>query len=119
MHISCTDLPDLSQIMQQGPLPLINSVRCELLDQPRFINQLCNLEGRTARGGRDSIDHRPNGHDDTANCVAGVLVLAGVVKKQVSFVSPFGASQPHFFPGSDSTAWARGPPGWPRNGGSQ
>ena len=27
---------------------------------------------RTARGGRDSIDHAPGGHDDLANAVAGV-----------------------------------------------
>jgi hypothetical protein len=75
--------------------------------QPRVSHGACQ---------RDSIDHRPNGHDDIANCLAGVLVLADVVKKQMSFVPPFGASQPHFFPGSDNTAWASGPPGWPRNG---
>ena len=32
------------------------------------------LERRTARGGRDSIDHTPGGHDDLANAAAGVLV---------------------------------------------
>ena len=26
--------------------------------------QLCGLDRRTARGGRDSIDHAPGGHDD-------------------------------------------------------
>ena len=36
-------------------LPLINSGEVELLDNKRLINQLCNLERRTARGGRDSI----------------------------------------------------------------
>jgi hypothetical protein len=30
-------------------------------------------ERRTARGGRDSIDHAPNAHDDLANSVAGVV----------------------------------------------
>jgi hypothetical protein len=29
---------------------------------------------RTARSGKDSIDHSPGGHDDLANVVAGVLV---------------------------------------------
>ena len=34
------------------------------------------LERRTARGGRDSIDHAPGGHDDLANAVAGAAALA-------------------------------------------
>ena len=57
-------------------LTLVNSRRVELLDLPRLISQLAGLERRTARGGRDSIDHGPGGHDDVANCVAGVLVIA-------------------------------------------
>ena len=56
-------------------LPLINSRRVELLDLPRLSSQLVGLERRTARGGRDSIDHTQGGHDDVANCVAGALVL--------------------------------------------
>ena len=56
--------------------PRLNSARVELLDSPRLISQLCGLERRTARGGRDSIDHGPGGHDDLANAVAGALVLA-------------------------------------------
>jgi hypothetical protein len=39
-------------------LPTINSQRVELLDDARLINQLCGLERRTARGGRDSIEPR-------------------------------------------------------------
>ena len=38
-------------------LPAINSRRVDLLDHQKMIAQLCNLERRTARGGRDSIDH--------------------------------------------------------------
>jgi hypothetical protein len=57
-------------------LPLINASRVELLDHPRLIAQLCGLERRTARGGRDSIDHSPGGHDDVANVGAGALVAA-------------------------------------------
>jgi hypothetical protein len=57
-------------------LPLLNSGRVELLDNPRLIAQLCGLERRTARGGRDSIDHGIGGHDDLANSVAGALLLA-------------------------------------------
>lgn len=55
-------------------LPLINSGQVELLDDPKLISQILNLERRTARGGRDSIDHPPGGHDDLANVAAGVCV---------------------------------------------
>lgn len=57
-------------------LPLLNSRRIELLDEPRLLAQLVALERRTARGGRDSIDHAPGGHDDVVNAAAGALVLA-------------------------------------------
>ncbi len=57
-------------------LPGLNSGRIELLDIPRLTSQLCSLERRTARGGRDSIDHGPGGHDDVANAAAGALLLA-------------------------------------------
>ena len=60
-------------------LPTINSGRVALLDHPRLINQLIGLERRAARGGRDSIDHAPGGHDDLANVVAGVIVSFGAV----------------------------------------
>ncbi|MGH6875865.1 MAG: hypothetical protein ACREHV_00650 [Rhizomicrobium sp.] len=57
-------------------LPLLNSERAELLDLPRLVAQLCALERRTSRAGRDSIDHAPGSHDDIANSVAGALVMA-------------------------------------------
>lgn len=59
-------------------LPAINSKRVDLLDHQRLVNQLIGLERRTARGGKDSIDHAPGAHDDIANVVAGVVAtLAG------------------------------------------
>jgi hypothetical protein len=57
-------------------LPALNARRVELLDHPRLINQLIGLERRTARGGRDSIDHAPGAHDDLANVIAGAVVAA-------------------------------------------
>ena len=60
-------------------LPLLNGGRAELLDVPRLGSQLCGLERRTARSGRDSIDHGPGAHDDVANVAAGALLLATVV----------------------------------------
>jgi len=59
-------------------LPVFNSGNVELLDVPRIAVQLCGLERRTARGGRDTIDHSPGSHDDVANAVAGALLLANV-----------------------------------------
>ena len=39
----------------------------------RLINQLCGLERRTSRAGKDSITHAPGAHDDVANAAAGAL----------------------------------------------
>ncbi len=70
-------------------LPILNSGRAELLDHPRLIVQLCALERRTARGGRDSIDHPPGAHDDVANAVAGVIVAAlKAAVNEVPIVAP-------------------------------
>ncbi len=55
-------------------LPMLNSGRASLLDHQRLRTQIVNLERRTARGGRDSIDHPRGAHDDVANAVAGALV---------------------------------------------
>lgn len=57
-------------------LPRLCSGEIELLDNETLINQLANLERRTRSGGRDIIDHAPNQHDDVANVVAGVSVVA-------------------------------------------
>lgn len=62
-------------------LPLLNSQRVELLDNNKLIEQLAGLERRVARGGRDSIDHAPGGHDDLINSAAGVLVTTVVSPK--------------------------------------
>jgi hypothetical protein len=60
-------------------LPLLNSGRIVLPKSDRLVNQLCGLERRVSRSGRDSIDHGPGGHDDLANAVAGAadLVASG------------------------------------------
>lgn len=58
-------------------LPMLNSGKAVLLDLPKLINQFVGLERRVARGGKESIDHAPGGHDDLANAVAGALGLAG------------------------------------------
>ena len=58
-------------------LPVLTSGRADLLDKSRLISQLAALERKTARGGRDSVDHPVGGSDDCANAVAGVLVNVG------------------------------------------
>jgi hypothetical protein len=68
-------------------LPLLNAQRAELLDHPRLISQFSNLERRVARGGKDSIDHAPNAHDDLANAVAGALVLAAGAAAGLAVIS--------------------------------
>ena len=57
-------------------LPLLNAGRVELLDHPRLIGQLCALERRTSRSGKDMISHPPSGHDDIVAAVAGAALLA-------------------------------------------
>jgi hypothetical protein len=69
-----------SDIYRELLAPL-NSGRIELLDNSRLIAQLCGLERRTSRGGRDSIDHSPGGHDDVINSAAGALVAKAQKKK--------------------------------------
>src|SRR5215470_13164171 len=58
-------------------LPRLNGRCVELLDHRRLATQLAGLERRTARGGKDSVDHAPRSHDDIANAVCGALILAG------------------------------------------
>lgn len=55
-------------------LPALNSGVVDLLDSRTLVTQLVGLERRVARGGRESIDHAPGGHDDLANAAAGALV---------------------------------------------
>lgn len=57
-------------------LPRLCSGEVELVDDDHLIDQLASLERRTRSGGKDSIDHPPGGHDDSANAVAGVCEVA-------------------------------------------
>jgi hypothetical protein len=72
-------------------LPAINSGLVDLLDNDRLVAQLCALERRTARSGKDRIDHPPGGHDDLANAVAGAIhmtLTAHTNRPSVSFFVP-------------------------------
>jgi len=61
-------------------LPKINSRMVDLVEDARLIAQIVGLERRTARGGKDSIDHAPNAQDDLANSVAGVVATLATAK---------------------------------------
>ena len=63
-------------------LPRLCGGEVELPDDPALLDQLAGLERRTRSGGRDMIDHPPGGHDDLANAVAGVCLLAGRRRKR-------------------------------------
>jgi hypothetical protein len=74
----------------QALLPMLNSGKVQLLDNKRLITQLISLERRTARGGRDSIDHPPGAKDDVANAIAGAIVSASKPPlPQAKIVVPF------------------------------
>lgn len=66
----------------------------ELLDNARLISQLIGLERRTARGGRDSIDHASGMHDDLANAVAGAIVTALDTNKRRILQGSYGYGGP-------------------------
>jgi hypothetical protein len=84
-HPSTTPKSDI----YRETLPHLNAGKVELLDVPRIAAQFTGLERRVARGGRDSIDHAPNSHDDVANSVAGVLLLARRrAAQKMSFAPP-------------------------------
>jgi hypothetical protein len=74
--------------LYRDALPLLSSRKCQLLDIRRLISQLHGLERRTARGGKDSIDHGPGAHDDVANACAGAIVLASAYVRPLSFHVP-------------------------------
>jgi len=63
--------------------PRLCSGEIELLDDERLVSQIASLERRTRSGGRDIIDHPPGGHDDLANAVAGVAVVAATQRRMV------------------------------------
>ena len=75
-HVYYEPAENSNSEIYQDLLPLINSGAVDLLENERLIVQLTQLERRTARGGKDSIDHTPGAHDDVANAVAGALVTA-------------------------------------------
>jgi hypothetical protein len=106
-------------------LPLLNSGRVEFLDHPRLTVQLCGLERKVARGGRDSIDHSPGAHDDVINAAAGSIVYASQrAAQEAPIVMPIIVGGPNATPdnsGMSATelfhAWSGHGGGWGPIGG--
>jgi hypothetical protein len=76
--ITYTSAPKPKSDLYIDFLARLNSRGVTLLDIEEIRSQLLNLDRKTARGGRDSIDHAPGGHDDLANAVAGVAEACGL-----------------------------------------
>ncbi|MCK6553323.1 phage terminase family protein [Candidatus Binatia bacterium] len=74
--------------LYQALLPRLMSGTIELLDDPRLVHQLSQLERRTGRSGKDSVDHAPGQHDDVANAAAGALVTVGGPYASFTMVRP-------------------------------
>jgi hypothetical protein len=74
IEYQCSEQPksDLFRDM----LPLLNSGRIVLPKSDRLVSQLCQLERRVARSGKDSITHPDGQHDDLCNAVAGAASLS-------------------------------------------
>ncbi len=56
-------------------LPVFSQGIVDLLDVPVLTTELMQLERRTSRSGKDSVDHPPQGRDDHANACCGVLAM--------------------------------------------
>ena len=63
-------------------LPLLNSRRVSLLDDPKLIHQLSSLERRTSRARGATRSIIPHSHDDLANAAAGALLAAQTPNRQ-------------------------------------
>jgi hypothetical protein len=64
----------------------------------QLTRELRLLERRTARSGKDSVDHGPSGSDDYANALAGAVWLASRPDQQHKWVSPWVFTAPrHYF----------------------
>jgi hypothetical protein len=67
-------------------LPLVSSMRIEMLDDDRAVQQALGLERRTTRGSnREVVDHGPTTSDDRINAIAGVLVHCADVSGKVTW----------------------------------
>jgi hypothetical protein len=96
----CADKPKSD--LFRDLLPMLNAGSITLPKSERLVNQLCGLERRTARSGKDSIDHGPGSHDDLANAVAGAADQAS--GRRAHIPASWG-TWGHVFPDSKPSKW--------------
>ncbi len=75
-------------------LPRLNSGLVDLLDLAVLVNQIVGLERRVARGGRETIDHAPDAHDDVANAVALAVWVAANTMRVTALFGRWGRPEP-------------------------
>jgi hypothetical protein len=56
-------------------------------DQPTLVRELRLLQRRTARSGKDSVDHGVGGSDDLANALCGALYLISKAASRLAAIS--------------------------------
>jgi hypothetical protein len=80
-------------------VPLFTADKVLLPDNPRLVSQLCGLRRKVGQGGKETVDHLRNGHDDVANAVCGVLYRKSPVYDSAgAMIAPIIMRQP-FVPG--------------------
>lgn len=77
-----------------------------------LLAQLCSLERRVCRGGRDSIDHPPRGRDDVINSAAGALVRALALARTGEMAAPVSLMQANPFDDETQQAGELPIPSW-------
>ena len=92
-------------------LPLFTRGVVSIANQPPLLRELRLLERRTARSGKDTVDHGVGGSDDYANSLFGALHLAASVPfyQEPPIVMPFVGGTPRYFPGSSEFTGAGAP----------
>jgi len=79
-------------------LPLWTAGRVSTLDHPRAVDQLCNLRRRLGQGGKETITHPKNAHDDLSCVIAGLLWrLTPVAPRKPKIVQPSIYSNGHWW----------------------
>jgi hypothetical protein len=68
-------------------IPLFTSGRVRILDNKKLVDQFAGLRRRVQPGGKETIDHLAQAHDDLSNAAAGALV-ACLTKKGPMIIAP-------------------------------
>ena len=77
--------PENKSGLYLAALPLFARGGVELPDHRLLLTELARLERRTARGGKDSVDHPRGASDDAANAACGALVLVDRAARRPDF----------------------------------